>query len=299
MKNNMNKSIVKIFSSLIAAILFIVGIFSFNTFAQENTYSMDQVAVHNNTQDCWVIYDDGVYDLTSYLRSHDRYLQIDSWCGKDITLDFETKAGTQRDHKTSSYYLLESYKIGQINTDVTDEIGIKSDTNIASSIETDIDTQITSETKRNTDTEINNDKLQSNIASNQNNIIIDESSKVEEAIGESAKQSNPYNVVIPLLATFFLYFISKLISQKSNFGKKYLPAYRFNFIWNSLLLISLIPSALFGIYMVLRYSFPVLYDIHFDFMYWHVEGSIVMSTIALLHFTDRIKIFVSQGKNRK
>jgi len=299
MKKNLNKSIVKIFSSLLTAIFFIGGIFSFNIFAQENTFSTDQVAVHKNTEDCWVIYGDGVYDLTTYLRSHDRYLQIDSWCGKDITLDFETKAGTQRDHKTSSYYLLESYKIGQINTDITDGIGINTDTAISSGIETDIDTQITSETKRNTDTEINNDKLQSNIASNQNNIIIDESSKVEEAIGESAKQSNPYNVVIPLLATSFLYFISKLISQKSNFGKKYLPAYRFNFIWNSLLLISLIPSALFGIYMVLRYSFPMLYDIHFDFMYWHVEGSIVMSTIALLHFTDRIKIFVSQGKIKK
>ncbi len=279
------------FSILMISFLLFIQLF-YPAYAQENSFTTEQVSSHNVTEDCWVIFDNGVYDLTSYLRSHDRYLEIDSWCGQDITTDFETKGGIDRDHKTSSYYLLETYYIGKVNNSVTDNentILNKSNSVVSAEDEKMTDNGIL-DNKNETVGSINStnktqaytDNSTDNVVDNQNVSII--------------SPSNPYNVLLPVLATSLLYFLSKFISRKSDFGKRYLPTHKFNFLWNSLLLISLIPSAIFGLYMILRYSIPELYNINFDFMYWHVEGSIVMATIAFLHFIDRLKTFVLQGR---
>jgi len=50
------------------------------------------------------------------------------------------------------------------------------------------------------------------------------------------------------------------------------------------------------VYMMLQYKFPVLREIKFDFMYWHVELSVVMGAIALSHFVQRFKQYLVQLK---
>lgn len=98
-----------------------VFLFSFVLVKTVEAYTAEDVSVHDTVSDCWVTYDDGVYDITDYLTSHDRYLDIRSWCGTDMTTAFETKDGEGVDHKGSSYALLEQYKIGEITQVVVEE----------------------------------------------------------------------------------------------------------------------------------------------------------------------------------
>ena len=217
---------------LMFSILFL-SIISFNSvFA----YTVEDVSTHSTASDCWMIYDSNVYDITSYLRSHDRFMDIESWCGEDMTVDFETKAGSGVDHKSSTYSLLEQFKIGSVDGEV--------------------------------------------------DIILDTSSQTDTIVEK--KDNNPYNIIIPTLLSILLYWGSYFI-----YGKKHLKG--FNGFWNTLLLLTLlIPSFGFGIYMILRYQFVNLWNIQFDFMYWHVELSIVMGILGISHLVQRLKVYLLQ-----
>jgi hypothetical protein len=66
----------------------------------------------------------------------------------------------------------------------------------------------------------------------------------------------------------------------------------FSLIWNSVLILSLIPPVIFGFYLIARYSFPELAKVDFDFMYWHVEGSIIFATAGIAHLVQRLKQYL-------
>ena len=214
-------------------------------------YTIDDVAEHNTENDCWVIYDNGVYDITNYVAEHDRYMDIRSWCGTDITEAFETKDGTGRDHKSSSYALLETFYIDTLDKSVS------------------------------TNTSSNNSR-----PSDVQNSVTDIPSSDET----SNTSSNPYSILLPLSLTLVIYWSSFYIYGRSNLKK-------FNGFWNTILLLTLlIPSLGFGIFMILRYSDTDLWNIDFDFMYWHVELSIVMGTLGISHLIQRFKAYRFQLK---
>lgn len=227
---------------ILIAILLFPFLFLQNSYA----YTIDKVNLHNTPNDCWVVFEDSVYDLSKYLPSHDIYMDIRDWCGKDMTEDFKTKAGMDRDHRVSSYSLLENYKIGEI---------------------------------------------ESNQAP-----IIEEVDTIEDKIMPK-NASNPYNLIIPLLISNILYWIPYLLIKK-RIIKVSLKS--FNAFWNTLLiLLLLLPSLGFGVFMMLRYRFPGLWNIPFDFMYWHVELSLVMGIIGVNHFLSRVRVYLLQLKRSK
>ncbi|HRX44061.1 MAG TPA: cytochrome b5 domain-containing protein, partial [Candidatus Dojkabacteria bacterium] len=189
---------------ILIAILLFPFLFLQNSYA----YTIDEVNLHNTPNDCWVVFEDSVYDLSKYLPSHDIYMDIRDWCGKDMTEDFKTKAGMDRDHRVSSYSLLENYKIGEIE-------------------------------------------------SNQAPIIEEEDTIEDKIMPKNA--SNPYNLIIPLLISNILYWIPYLLIKK-RIIKVSLKS--FNAFWNTLLiLLLLLPSLGFGVFMMLRYRFPGLWNI--------------------------------------
>ena len=227
---------------ILIAILLFPFLFLQNSYA----YTIDEVNLHNIPNDCWVVFEDSVYDLSKYLLSHDIYMDIRDWCGKDMTEDFKTKAGMDRDHRVSSYSLLENYKIGEI---------------------------------------------ESNQAP-----IIEEVDTIEDKIMPK-NASNPYNLIIPLLISNILYWIPYLLIKK-RIIKVSLKS--FNAFWNTLLiLLLLLPSLGFGVFMMLRYRFLGLWNIPFDFMYWHVELSLVMGIIGVNHFLSRVRVYLLQLKRSK
>jgi len=78
-----------------------------------STYTTTEVAQHNTTSNCWAIYNEEVYDITTYVLLHNqRYYDITSWCGADITTDFDAVGK----HRGSATTLLASFKIGTITT---------------------------------------------------------------------------------------------------------------------------------------------------------------------------------------
>ncbi|CAI9785303.1 unnamed protein product [Fraxinus pennsylvanica] len=74
-------------------------------------YSMEEASQHNTQEDCWVVIDGKVYDVSSYLDEHpggdDVLLRA---TGKDATDEFED-AG----HSKSARELMESFCIGELD----------------------------------------------------------------------------------------------------------------------------------------------------------------------------------------
>ncbi len=116
----------------------------------------------------------------------------------------------------------------------------------------------------------------------------------------SIKVTNPYNLLLPLLLGLILYWGSRVIVLNKNIRKSaWMNVKNFNGFWNTILLISfLVPTFGFGIIMILQYQFSNLTDGDFNFLYWHVELSVFMGTLALSHFIQRFKIYLTEIKRK-
>lgn len=81
--------------------------------------SAAQVATHNSSSNCWVIYNSGYYIVTSYVKAHPGGTSVfnSSTCGKDITAYLNgsaSTAGSQHRHSQSAYNTLNSYYVGKV-----------------------------------------------------------------------------------------------------------------------------------------------------------------------------------------
>jgi cytochrome b involved in lipid metabolism len=218
-------------------------------------YTMEEVEKHNTPDDCWMVFEDGVYDFSEYLPNHDKFMDIREWCGMDITEDFKDKAGVGRDHREGTYELLEEYKIGELEGEVDL-----------------VDAQILIE---DVEEEVSTDNVQ-----------------------EVSTKPREYNILIPFVLTTVLYWgMYFLVRADKFFG---IDIHKYNAFWNTvLLLLLLVPGMVFGIFMMVRTQKPELWDIDFEFMYWHVELSLIMGFVAIYHFVQRISQYINQMKKTK
>ncbi|MEX0940999.1 MAG: cytochrome b5-like heme/steroid binding domain-containing protein [Pseudomonadales bacterium] len=77
-------------------------------------WSLEEVAAHNSLQDCWMIIEGKVYDLTSYLDQHPtRPSVILPYCGTDATRGMQTK-GYGSNHSDAAWRSLGDYLIGEL-----------------------------------------------------------------------------------------------------------------------------------------------------------------------------------------
>ena len=104
-----------------------------------------------------------------------------------------------------------------------------------------------------------------------------------------------YNFGVPFILSLVLYLVTWNIAKSKKFKKFNILTH--NAIWNTVLLIALLPSVVFGFYLVLRYPFPEIEIDNFNFLLWHVEGSIVMGTVVVLHLIQRFVLYVGQLKS--
>lgn len=220
---------------------------------QAATHTPLDLSSHNTQDDCWTSYDNKVYDLTEYVEDHDVYLDIRDWCGEDMTLDYDTKAGIDRDHSERADSMLSFYYIGDLEL-------LDSSTSITEQVTEEIDHDDEYDVKT-----------------------------------EGSEIKSPYNLPVPVFLSIFIYvgwyYLTKSKLAKEN---KHLSIHTFNLFWNTVMLLTLvIPSFGFGVIMIVRYRFPQLYDLDFNFLYWHVELSIVMGTVSLLHLIQRFKLYIA------
>jgi cytochrome b involved in lipid metabolism len=54
-------------------------------------YSMEEVALHDSTEDCWFVIDGKVYNVTGFDSKHPGGEAVYEGCGKDATTLFETR----------------------------------------------------------------------------------------------------------------------------------------------------------------------------------------------------------------
>lgn len=232
-------------------ICILISLFTFTNIYADTTYTIQDVKGHNTESNCWVIFEDSVYDITKYVKIHDRYMNIRDWCGGDITEAFKTKDNTLSDHKQSSYSLLETFRIGVLDTSI-DELTYE------------------------------------------DSLVINNVNTTVELENKDNKYSTNYNIIVPLFSVILLYWIPYFIIKDRKDGNL---LKKFNGFWNTLLILFLlIPSFGFGIFMILRYTNNNLWNVNFDFLFWHVELSLVMGVIAVSHFIQRLKMYIVEIK---
>lgn len=81
----------------------------------EKYYTLSEVEKHHRENDCWMVIEGQVYDITTYLPMHpsDPGLIL-PWCGKESTQAWQTKT-VGRSHSSRAHQLLEKYLIGHAN----------------------------------------------------------------------------------------------------------------------------------------------------------------------------------------
>ncbi|URD83949.1 Cytochrome b5-like Heme/Steroid binding domain [Musa troglodytarum] len=80
--------------------------------AGSRIYHFDEVAKHNDAEDCWLIVSGKVYDVSSYMAEHPGGRDVLlSATGKDATVDFENVG-----HSSSGRELMDNYCIGTIDS---------------------------------------------------------------------------------------------------------------------------------------------------------------------------------------
>lgn len=97
------------------------------------TLDTAEVAKHSGSQDCWIIINDNVYDVTQYIPFHPGGQQrIINYCGKDATQAFNTRGGEGK-HSSFAWNTLGNYYIGAVgqalnetNTVATTQTGVTS-----------------------------------------------------------------------------------------------------------------------------------------------------------------------------
>ncbi|GAB4114830.1 MAG: hypothetical protein Kow00103_09160 [Candidatus Caldatribacteriota bacterium] len=110
-----------------------------------------------------------------------------------------------------------------------------------------------------------------------------------EVQDKSVKQKiiTDYNFIEIALITLLAYLFGKWISAKLK-----IKSAREKKFWNRLLLASFIGSAGTGFILVFIRDFAWFRAINFDFLYWHVEFSIVMGFIGIFHALWHIKYYL-------
>lgn len=81
------------------------------------------VAAHSTVNDCWLIIEDKVYDVTEYIPFHPGGTgAIRTWCGKEATQAFSTMGGKGKNHSTNAWKLLDKYLVGSLGSSVSSAV---------------------------------------------------------------------------------------------------------------------------------------------------------------------------------
>jgi hypothetical protein len=127
--------------------------------------------------------------------------------------------------------------------------------------------------------------------------FIAEAASTQKTVSHSPspeKKSLPdYNFLEIFLIALLIYFGGKFLARKLEISsckeKKF---------WNVFLLISFVGSAGTGMILVFIRDFAWFRSINFNFLFWHVEFSIVMTLLGIFHALWHLKYYLSIFKKK-
>ena len=79
-------------------------------------FTLKEISQHNSADDCWLLINGKVYNVTGFINSHPGGEAIIEGCGKDATELFETRpmgSGTPHSQRARSW--VEDYYIGDLD----------------------------------------------------------------------------------------------------------------------------------------------------------------------------------------
>lgn len=111
---------------------------------------------------------------------------------------------------------------------------------------------------------------------------------VSDSPSPERKSLPDYNFLEIFFITMLIYFSGKFLARKLEISlckeKKF---------WNLFLLISFIGSAGTGMILVFIRDYDWFRSINFNFLFWHVEFSIVMTLLGIFHALWHLKYYLS------
>lgn len=163
---------------------------------------------------------------------------------------------------------------------------------------------------RNTNISLNEENAKENIIDNNKyseendekvagGFFITETASTEITVPDSPsppeRKSLPdYNFLGIFIVSLLIYFGGKFLARKLKISsckeKKF---------WNVLLLISFIGSAGTGMILVFIRDYDWFRSINFNFLFWHVEFSIVMTLLGIFHALWHLKYYLSIFRGKK
>lgn len=80
-----------------------------------SVFTLEQIATHSTKDDCWLIIDSSVYNVSDYLAEHPGGVSVVSpFCGKDATQAFETMGGRGA-HSSAADQIKQKYIVGTVS----------------------------------------------------------------------------------------------------------------------------------------------------------------------------------------
>ena len=78
-----------------------------------NLFTSDEVSMHDTAEDCWVIHDDFVYNVTDFIEKHPGGAElILNYAGKDISDLFDDV--NFHKHSSAAHNMLRDYRVGKL-----------------------------------------------------------------------------------------------------------------------------------------------------------------------------------------
>jgi hypothetical protein len=129
-------------------------------------------------------------------------------------------------------------------------------------------------------------------------VFITEAASTETTVSDSPspeRKSLPdYNFLEIFFVVLLIYFGGKFLARKLEISsckeKKF---------WNVFLLISFVGSAGTGMILVFIRDYDWFRSINFNFLFWHVEFSIIMTLLGIFHALWHLKYYLSIFKKKK
>lgn len=86
-----------------------------NGSSSQKVLNMAEVVKHNQINDCYMVINNKVYDVTNYSLSHPGGTRtIANSCGKEATNTYDTKGGNNGAHSSYAGNLLDQYFVGNL-----------------------------------------------------------------------------------------------------------------------------------------------------------------------------------------
>ena len=80
------------------------------------TYTLEDVSPHSKAEDCWIVIEGNVYDMTPYIQKqlHPGGAAILFGCGKDATAVFNMRPKDKTAHSQNARNILKNYFLGAL-----------------------------------------------------------------------------------------------------------------------------------------------------------------------------------------